>query len=229
MAAAAADALSDVDPAVAAVLVPDGSGNPRSIRLLASLVETEARRYAGAAAAARPAESDLVKSFRGGAAPKVAIGDFLERAQRCFRFDGSCYVLAAVYLTRFVRSRAARDAGLAVEPETAHRLVAVALLLGAKFASPRYYEKRAEAIEICSDRSIRASEMSGALELPFLRAIDHRLFVSDEEFRRCCRFLDHGPAAAGGSCGDRKRKAAAVAGGEEERRVRACRPPVVAS
>lgn len=226
MAAADADAFSDVDPAVAAVLVPDGSGNPRSIRLLASLVEAEARR--SAAAASRPAESDLVKAFRGGAAPKVAIGDFLERAQRCFRFDGSCYVLAAVYLTRFVRSRAARNAGLLVEPATAHRLVAVALILGAKFASPRYYEKRAQAIEICSDRSIRASEMGGALELPFLLAIDHRLFVSDEEFRRCCRFLERGPAAAGRSCGDRKRKAAAE-GGEEERRVRACRPPVVAS
>lgn len=143
-------------------------------------------------------------------------------------FDGSVYVYAGAYLTRFMRSPPACDAGIVLEPTTAHRLVSVAVLLGAKFISPRHYERRVETFEICSDRSIRASEMC-PLEKLVLRAVDYRLFISVDEFQWFFRILERGPPAPE-SCGSRKRKAEAAAGGEEESRsVRACRPPVVGS
>jgi hypothetical protein len=156
-----------------AVLRLDANGSPRTVRLLAALVEFESRHFAEAAS--RPAENELVRAFRGGATPTVPIAKFLESVQRCnYLYGGAVYVLAGAYLARFMRTRAARDAGILVEPATAHRLVCVAVLLGAKFSSPRYFERRFEAFQICSGQAIRASEMS-RLEMLFLRAVDGRL------------------------------------------------------
>jgi hypothetical protein len=205
-------------PSASDVLRLDGNGNPRTLRLLASLVEAESRRFA--AAASEPAENDLVRAFRGGATPAVPIAEFLERLQRCnYLFDGAVYVLAAAYLALFMRSPAALEAGIVVEPATAHRLISVAVLLGAKFSSPRYYERRVESFQVCSGESIRSTELC-PLELLFLRALDYRVFIGDEEFRRFFRILERRPAPARSvACAAKKRKA------EEEvepRRVRAC-------
>ncbi|KAF7008073.1 hypothetical protein CFC21_022933, partial [Triticum aestivum] len=120
---------------------------------------------------------------------------------------------------RALRSPAALEAGIVVEPATAHRLVSVAVLLGAKFSSPRYFERRVESFQICSGESIRSTELC-PLELLFLRALDYRVFIGDEEFRRFFRILERRPAPARSvACAAKKRKA------EEEvepRRVRAC-------
>ncbi|OEL33688.1 hypothetical protein BAE44_0005293, partial [Dichanthelium oligosanthes] len=107
----------------AAVLREDDRGIPRSLPLLAAHVEAEARR--NASAASRPAETGLVRAFRGGATPKVPIRIFLERIQLLIRtvaanrgvirVDATCFVLAGVYLTRFVRRAAAMEAGVLVQ------------------------------------------------------------------------------------------------------------------
>uniref|UniRef100_I1PUF7 Uncharacterized protein n=1 Tax=Oryza glaberrima TaxID=4538 RepID=I1PUF7_ORYGL len=69
---ATADAVAPDDGDLA-VLRDDESGIPRSLSLLAALVEAEALRHAAAA------DSDLIRAFRGGAMPTVRIGEFLER------------------------------------------------------------------------------------------------------------------------------------------------------
>ncbi|KAM0860930.1 hypothetical protein ACQ4PT_046226 [Festuca glaucescens] len=212
-----------------AVLRLNANGTPRTIRLLAALVEFESRHFADSAS--KPAENDLVRAFRGGATPAVPISEFLERIQRSnYLFNGAVYVLARAYLARFMRTRAARDAGILVEPATAHRLVAVAVLLGAKFISPRYFERRVEAFQICSGKSIRASEIP-RLELLFLRDVDYRIFIGDEEFQRFFRVMERGPKAPTTSSESRKMKAETAPDRETEepRRVRACQPPAVAS
>jgi hypothetical protein len=198
-----------------AVLDRDDKGNPRALRLFASLVEAESRHFAGAASL--PAKNDLVRGFRGGATPDVGIGEFLERIQRYLHCEGSVYVLAAVHLTRFVRSRAARDAGILIEPSTAHRLVSVAVLVAAKFASAPYAPNSPKVLPLCSHQSILPGEFA-ALERPFLGAIGYRLFVTNEEFLKFCGRLEDGPGHG------KKRKAPAV---EEPRRLRAL--PVVAA
>ncbi|CAN6201710.1 unnamed protein product [Urochloa humidicola] len=212
------------------ILREDVRGIPRSLPLLAALVEAEAR---SCAAASRPAdsglvrafrccccadaaESALVRSFRGGAAPKVSIRIFLGRIHQLTKIDGNCFVLAGIYLTRFIHSAAAREAGILVEPATAHRLVAVSVLLGAKFGghSP---VKWTWVFEDSSEGAIRAGEMAD-LEGLFLRAIDFRLFVDRAGFDSFCKVL-RGPWApsAEGGCASKKRQAEAVAGEEGER------------
>lgn len=215
--------------AAAIVLCEDDRGIPRSLTLLAALVEEDSR--LNAAAASQPAGSDLVRAFRGRSVPKLPIREFLERIYllvrseaatgHVIRVDGTCFVLAGVYLTRFIGSHAARVAGIVVQPSTAHRLVAVALLLGGH--SPKNWPAMFEA---ASDRAIGTGEIAG-LEERFLRAISSRLFVDSHEFKCFCGVLEKVPLLPRGSCASRKRRADAVAGDEEEehRRVRACLPP----
>jgi len=218
------------------VLREDDRGIPRSLPLLATLVDAEARRYA-ATAASRPAETGLLRAFRGGAAPKVPIRAFLERihlltrsmpsTRSMVRIDGTCFVLAGIYLTRFVRSPAGREAGILVEPATTHRLLAAAVFLGAKFGGhpPRRWTA---VFEASSEGAIRAGEMPD-LEGRFLRAIGFRLFVDSDGFDGFCKVLERGPRAPsgnGGGCACKKRQAGAPAGVEDERRhVRARLPP----
>jgi hypothetical protein len=199
-----------------AVLDRDEKGNPRALRLFAMLVESESQYCAGAAS--RPAENDLVRSFRGGATPDVGIAEFLERIQRYLLCGGSIYVLAAVHLTRFLRSRDARAAGILIEPSTAHRLVSVAVLVDGKFASPFFAPNSPKVLPLCSRQAIRPGEYA-ALERSFLCAFDYRLLATDAEFLKFCGRLEDAPVRC------RKRKAAPV---EEPRRVRAC-PDVTAS
>jgi hypothetical protein len=163
----------------------------RSLRLFAALVEAEALRYAPYAS--RRAEADLVLAFRGGATPAESVSDFLARIYRAGRVDGTCFVLAGVYLTRFFRSRAAIKARIKVEPATAHRLAAVALFVGAKFGG-HPHKKWTAVFETCSGRAIRAAEMAD-LERRFLRAIDYRLYVRAEEFDWFIRVMEAGPSA----------------------------------
>ncbi|CAN6244338.1 unnamed protein product [Urochloa humidicola] len=221
------------------LLCEDNQGIPRSLPLLAALVAAESRSCAAtAAAASRSADSGLVRAFRGGATPKVPIRIFMERihlltrsvpaTRGMVRIDGTAFVLAGIYLTRFIRSTAAREAGILVEPATAHRLVAVAVLLAAKFGGhpPR---KWAGVFQDSSEGAILAGEMVG-LEGRFLRAIDFRLFVNSAGFDSFCKVLERGPRAAstGGSCASKKRQGDAVAGEEDERRRVRARLPLPA-
>uniref|UniRef100_J3MW15 Uncharacterized protein n=1 Tax=Oryza brachyantha TaxID=4533 RepID=J3MW15_ORYBR len=186
MAAASAEVSADGDHAV---LRNDDRGIPRCLPLLAALVEANALRNA-AAAASRPAESDLARAFRGGARPAVQIGEFLERIHTFIQLQSVRHV---------IQLRA------------------------------RLPMKWTPVFETSSDGAIRAKEMAD-LERRFLRAVDYRLFVKDEEFEWFCGILETAPTSVGCSCGKggRKRTAAESVEGEEQderRRVRACVPP----
>uniref|UniRef100_A0A0E0HYE3 Uncharacterized protein n=1 Tax=Oryza nivara TaxID=4536 RepID=A0A0E0HYE3_ORYNI len=85
MAAAASTTVEVSDDGDHPILRDDERGIPRSLSLLAAIVEADAARHA--AAATRPAESDLVRAFRGGATPTVAIGEFLERIHAFVRLE----------------------------------------------------------------------------------------------------------------------------------------------
>ncbi|CAN6201726.1 unnamed protein product [Urochloa humidicola] len=144
------------------------------------------------------------------------------------RIDGTAFVLAGIYLTRFIRSAAGRQAGILVEPATAHRLVAVAVILAAKFGGhpPR---KWTWVFQDSSEGAIRAGEMAG-LEGRFLRAIDFRLSVDSAGFDSFCKVLERGPRAPSteGGCASKKRQADAGAGEEDERRRVRARLPLPA-
>ncbi|KAJ1265566.1 hypothetical protein BS78_08G085700, partial [Paspalum vaginatum] len=220
-----------------AVLDEDDRGIPRSLRLFAACVEAEACRHA---AAARSAGSDLVRAFRGVATPEVPIRQFLERVhlivrwsgdsatRHMVRIDGTCFVLAVLYLHRFLQSPAAREAGILVEPATAQRLAAVAIFLGTKFGG-HAPKKWTIVFELASGLAIRADSCVNGCLL-FLRAVSFRLFVAYREYDCFSRVLvmdSRSPrvsCATTGSAG-KKRQADAVAREDSHRHIRACLPP----
>jgi hypothetical protein len=73
--------------AAAILLCEDDRGIPRSLPLLAALVEEDARLHA--AAASQPTGSDLVRAFRRRTVPKVAIRGFLERIHVLLRSEAA--------------------------------------------------------------------------------------------------------------------------------------------
>ncbi|GJN07493.1 hypothetical protein PR202_ga25329 [Eleusine coracana subsp. coracana] len=103
----------------------------RSLRLFSNLVEAQARHCS--AYTSRPANADLVRAFGGGATSGEPVGKFLDRIYRAGAVEGTCFMLAGVYLLCFFRSPAAIETRIRMEPATAHRLAAVALFMGAKF------------------------------------------------------------------------------------------------
>ncbi|CAL5038205.1 unnamed protein product [Urochloa decumbens] len=194
--------------AIAAPLLrEDGPGIPLSLPLLAVLVEAEARLFAATAVAFRPADSGLVRAFRGGAAPKVPIRVFMERihlrtrsvpaTRGMVQIDGTAFVLIGIYLTCFIRSAAGREVGILV---TARK------------------------------GAIRADEMA-ELEGRFLRAIDFRLSVDSVGFDSFCKVLEQGPRAPSteGGCANKKRQTDVAVGEDDERRRVRARLPVPAS
>lgn len=75
-----------------------------------------------------------VSAFQGLTKPAISVGGYLERI---FRFAGcspSCYVVAYIYLDRFLRRRPA----LAVDSFNVHRLLITSVLTAVKFVDDMY-------------------------------------------------------------------------------------------
>lgn len=107
---------------------------PRVVSILSALLQRVAERNDAAAAAPPPAAAaaagpPVLSAFQGLTKPAISIGGYLERI---FRFAGcspSCYVVAYIYLDRFVRRRPA----LAVDSFNVHRLLITSVLTAVKF------------------------------------------------------------------------------------------------
>ncbi|WVZ67484.1 hypothetical protein U9M48_016554 [Paspalum notatum var. saurae] len=138
-------------------------------------------------------------------------------ARHVVRIDGTCFVLAAIYLHRFLQSPAAREAGILVEPATAHRLAAVAVFLGTKFGG-HAPKKWTVVFELASGRAIRAAEMTD-LEERFLRVVSFRLFIAFREYDWFSRVLVMDSHSLRGSCASATTVSSSQAdamGGEEK-------------
>jgi hypothetical protein len=122
---------------------------PRVVSILSALLERVAERNDVVAAVERrireedehdvddDPEEDVkktkkkkaVSAFQGLTKPAISVGGYLERI---FRFAGcspSCYVVAYIYLDRFLRRRPA----LAVDSFNVHRLLITSVLTAVKF------------------------------------------------------------------------------------------------
>nr|ACR38489.1 unknown [Zea mays] len=105
---------------------------PRVVSILSALLQRVAERNDAAAAAPPPAAAagpPVLSAFQGLTKPAISIGGYLERI---FRFAGcspSCYVVAYIYLDRFLRRRPA----LAVDSFNVHRLLITSVLTAVKF------------------------------------------------------------------------------------------------
>ncbi|XP_044449913.1 cyclin-P4-1 [Triticum aestivum] len=121
-----------------------------------------------------------VSAFQGLTKPAISVGGYLERI---FRFAGcspSCYVVAYIYLDRFLRRRPA----LAVDSFNVHRLLITSVLTAVKFVDDICYNNA----YFARVGGISLMEMN-YLEVDFLFGIAFDLNVTPAVFASYCAVL----------------------------------------
>uniref|UniRef100_A0ACD5U4U2 Uncharacterized protein n=1 Tax=Avena sativa TaxID=4498 RepID=A0ACD5U4U2_AVESA len=125
-------------------------------------------------------KKQAVSAFQGLTKPAISVGGYLERI---FRFAGcspSCYVVAYIYLDRFLRRRPA----LAVDSFNVHRLLITSVLTAVKFVDDICYNNA----YFARVGGISLMEMN-YLEVDFLFGIAFDLNVTPATFASYCTVL----------------------------------------
>uniref|UniRef100_A0A0E0R2K0 Cyclin n=1 Tax=Oryza rufipogon TaxID=4529 RepID=A0A0E0R2K0_ORYRU len=138
------------------------------------------RNDAAAAAAAVGEEAAAVSAFQGLTKPAISIGGYLERIFRFANCSPSCYVVAYIYLDRFLRRRPA----LAVDSFNVHRLLITSVLTAVKFVDDICYNNA----YFARVGGISLMEMN-YLEVDFLFGIAFDLNVTPAAFASYCAVL----------------------------------------
>uniref|UniRef100_A0A0E0EGM6 Cyclin n=1 Tax=Oryza meridionalis TaxID=40149 RepID=A0A0E0EGM6_9ORYZ len=154
---------------------------PRVVAILSSLLQRVAERNDAAAAAAVGEEAAAaVSAFQGLTKPAISIGGYLERIFRFANCSPSCYVVAYIYLDRFLRRRPA----LAVDSFNVHRLLITSVLTAVKFVDDICYNNA----YFARVGGISLMEMN-YLEVDFLFGIAFDLNVTPAAFASYCAVL----------------------------------------
>ncbi|WVZ57652.1 hypothetical protein U9M48_008012 [Paspalum notatum var. saurae] len=173
----------------------DQAAVPRVVSILSALLQRVAERNDAAATAEQQqgaaGRRQPVSAFQGLTKPSISVGGYLERI---FRFAGcspSCYVVAYIYLDRFLRRRPA----LAVDSFNVHRLLITSVLTAVKFVDDICYNNA----YFARVGGISLVEMN-YLEVDFLFGIAFDLNVTPAAFASYCSvlqsemaYLDHPP------------------------------------
>ncbi|XP_078441295.1 cyclin-P3-1-like [Wolffia australiana] len=125
--------------------------------------------------------------FDGCRAPELGIGAYLARIAKYARCSPSCFVIADIYLDRFLdRPKPALLTSLNV-----HRLLIACVVVAAKFNDDSFFNNAYYA----KVGGVGTVEMN-RLEMSLLFSLDFRLHVSLPEFDSRCRRLQHERATA---------------------------------
>ncbi|OEL32974.1 Cyclin-P4-1 [Dichanthelium oligosanthes] len=156
---------------------------PRVVSILSALLQRVAERNDAAAAALTTAEAQQqrpVSAFQGLTKPAISIGGYLERIFRFASCSPSCFVVAYIYLDRFLRRRPA----LAVDSFNVHRLLITSVLTAVKFVDDICYNNA----YFARVGGISLVEMN-YLEVDFLFGIAFDLNVTPAAFASYCAVL----------------------------------------
>ncbi|KAL6641474.1 hypothetical protein ACP70R_019655 [Stipagrostis hirtigluma subsp. patula] len=155
---------------------------PRVVSILSALLQRVAERNDAAAAEgeAAAAAQRPVSAFQGLTKPAISIGGYLERIFRFASCSPSCYVVAYIYLDRFLRRRPA----LAVDSFNVHRLLITSVLTAVKFVDDICYNNA----YFARVGGISLVEMN-YLEVDFLFGIAFDLNVTPAAFASYCAVL----------------------------------------
>ncbi|XP_057971441.1 cyclin-U4-1-like [Malania oleifera] len=123
---------------------------------------------------------ERISAFHGLSRPTISIQSYLERIFKYANCSPSCFVVAYVYLDRFVQ----RHPSLPITSFNVHRLLITSVLLSAKFMDDMYYNNAYYA----KVGGISTGEMN-LLEVDFLFGISFQLNVTPTTFYTYCSFL----------------------------------------
>ncbi|GMJ05929.1 cyclin p4;1 [Hibiscus trionum] len=149
---------------------------PRVISFLSSLLQ----RVAESNDDCRLFQSQKVSVFHGLTRPAISIRSYLERIFKYANCSPSCFVVAYVYLDRFVQMQPS----LPINSYNVHRMLITSVLVSAKFMDDMYYNNAYYA----KVGGISTAEMN-LLELDFLFGLGFRLNVTPTTFHTYYSFL----------------------------------------
>jgi|UniRef100_A0A2N9H023 hypothetical protein len=151
---------------------------PRVLSLLSSLLERSVQKneilFEGTQI------NDVVTIFHGLRAPTLGIRQYLDRI---FKYSGcspSCFVVAYIYVDRFLQNTEVHLTSLNV-----HRLLITSVMLAAKFIDDAFFNNAYYA----KVGGVSTAELN-RLEMKFLFSIDFRLQVNVDMFGKYCSQLD---------------------------------------
>ncbi|CAI8614189.1 unnamed protein product [Vicia faba] len=172
------DVTSDIYLSLGLKDIDKGVGVPRVLSLLASLLERSVQRNEMLLETKHV--EDVVTVFHGLRAPALSVRKYIDRIFKYSSCSPSCFVVAHVYVDRFIQHTEIKLTSLNV-----HRLLITSIMLAAKFIDDAFFNNAYYA----KVGGVSTSELN-RLELSFLFGIDFRLQVSVDTFGRYCLLLE---------------------------------------
>ncbi|XP_071720651.1 cyclin-P3-1-like [Rutidosis leptorrhynchoides] len=154
------------------------NGNPKVLSLISSHLERSVRM--NEALLENPQTKDVITVFHGSRAPELTIKEYIDRIFKYSRCSPSCFVVAQVYMDRFIQCGNVNLTSLSV-----HRLLITSIMLAAKFIDDAFYNNAYYA----KVGGVTTAELN-RLEMKFLFGLDFRLHVSLRTFGRYCSELE---------------------------------------
>ncbi|GMY16672.1 cyclin-U3-1 [Fagus crenata] len=151
---------------------------PRVLSLLSSLLERSVQKNEILLEGTQI--NDVITIFHGLRAPTLGIRQYLDRI---FKYSGcspSCFVVAYIYVDRFLQNTEVHLTSLNV-----HRLLITSVMLAAKFIDDAFFNNAYYA----KVGGVSTAELN-RLEMKFLFSIDFRLQVNVDMFGKYCSQLD---------------------------------------
>ncbi|TYI70856.1 hypothetical protein E1A91_D08G252400v1 [Gossypium mustelinum] len=147
-------------------------GSPRVLSLLSSFLERSVRGNEKLLAGSKI--KDVITIFHGSRAPSLNLRQYVERIFKYCKCSNSCFVVAVIYIDRFLQRIDAYLTSLSV-----HRLLITSVMVAAKFMDDQHYNNAYYA----KVGGISREEMN-RLEMRFLFDLDFQLNVTTEVFNK---------------------------------------------
>lgn len=158
--------------------VKGNAGNPRVLSLLSSLLERSVQKNEMLLEATQT--KDAITIFHGSRAPMLGIRQYIDRIFKYSCCSPSCFIVAQIYVDRFIQRRNVHLTSLSV-----HRLLIASLTVAAKFIDDAFFNNAYYA----KVGGISTAELN-RLEAKFLFGLDFWLHVSVDTFGKYCLLLE---------------------------------------
>ncbi|KAG6429146.1 hypothetical protein SASPL_107186 [Salvia splendens] len=122
---------------------------------------------------------DVITVFHGTRAPSLSIQQYIDRIFRYSNCSPSCFVIAHIYLDRFIQRT-----NLCLNSLNIHRLLITSVMVAAKFIDDAFFNNAYYArVGGVSTRELNK------LEMKFLFGVDFQLHVTVQTFKKYCSIL----------------------------------------
>ncbi|KAJ6736104.1 CYCLIN [Salix viminalis] len=152
--------------------------SPRVLRLVSSLLDKSVQKNEMLLETTQI--KDVVTIFHGLRPPTVSIRDYIDRIFKYAACSPSCFVVAHIYMDRFLQQTDIRLTALNV-----HRLLITSVMIAAKFVDDAFFNNAYYA----KVGGVSTEELN-RLEMKFLFSIDFRLQVNVNTFGNYCYQLE---------------------------------------